>query len=282
MSELLWVSVPSGRVRDGRPRLRVVIVPRLQEPLATVGMADWPKVVEKAKLSVEVVTGASIREIEHRLVGFGRPDAWHAVFDHVDVRPFVSRPAYEAPTVAPTSEHTGKLLKTYETSAQALSTPGPDADEVVANELATWNVPEGLTEPPPLRRPAGEPPDFHRVVALLRDHPTVLRALGLILDLELSSEPAAADAVLPQSSLANPAMIKVPPRPHRGQGVDPRHPRARGRNPVGSRHRRRRQRRRQTARRGSSAPLPPHARPTKRRHRIRVHRSALCRACPPG
>jgi len=209
VSELLWVSVPSGRVRDGRPRLRVVIVPRLQEPLATVGMADWPKVVEKAKLSVEVVTGASIREIEHRLVGFGRPDAWHAVFDHVDVRPFVSRPAYEAPTVAPTSEHTGKLLKTYETSAQALSTPGPDADEVVANELATWNVPEGLTEPPPLRRPAGEPPDFHRVVALLRDHPTVLRALGLILDLELSSEPAAADAVLPQSSLANPAMIKV-------------------------------------------------------------------------
>src|SRR6266540_173486 len=90
VEEILWVSVPSGRVRDGRPRLRVVIVPRLQEPLATVGMADWPKVVEKAKLSVEVVTGASIREIEHRLVGYGRPDVGahrKAAQDVRDVRP---------------------------------------------------------------------------------------------------------------------------------------------------------------------------------------------------
>jgi hypothetical protein len=209
MSELLWVSVPAGRVHDGRPRLRVVVVPRLKEELAKVGMADWPKVLENAKLSVEVVSGGVIREIGHRAVGLGRSDAWHALFDQVDVRSFDPRPRYEKPTVTATSEHAGRVLGTYETSAHALASAGPDADQVVADELSGWDEPEEVIQAPPLRRPGAEPPDFHRVVALLREHPTVLRALGLIIELELSSASEAPAAALPRSSPAHPAMIKV-------------------------------------------------------------------------
>jgi len=212
MSELLWVTVPSGRVRDGRPRLAVVVVPRLQESLAVVGMADWPAVVGGAQLSVQVASGGAIREIEHRLASSGRSDAWHALFDGVDVRPFGAPPPYDPPAVAPTSEHTGHLLATYETSAQALSAPGPDADGVVAEELAGWEAPEQIGEPPPpVRRRTAEPPDFHRTVALLREHPAVLRALGLIIDVELAGALPAAAATIRVSWPGHPLDARIVP-----------------------------------------------------------------------
>lgn len=38
---------------------------------------------------------------------------------------------------------------------------------------------------PPLSEPTVDPPDFHRALSYLRQHPAVLRALGLVLELRL-------------------------------------------------------------------------------------------------
>lgn len=208
MSELLWVSVPSGRLHDGAPRLRVVVVPRLRESLADAGMADWPTVVANAALSVEVAVGDVVQQIGHRLVGTGRSDAWHAVVDHLEVRPFSAPEAYDAPTVEPTSDHAGHLLSTYQASARAMSVPGPGTDALVAGEIASWDAAEQESAPPSVTSRTAQLPDFHRVVSLLREHPEVLRALGLILDLELVPDPPAGGP-LPASPSAGPAMIRV-------------------------------------------------------------------------
>src|SRR6266542_6120287 len=56
MSELLWISVPGGAGDDGRPLLRVLVVPRLEGPdLERAGMGTWPPagLLEAPALTIE-------------------------------------------------------------------------------------------------------------------------------------------------------------------------------------------------------------------------------------
>lgn len=203
MSELIFVAVPGARP----DRLRVVVVPRLQRDLAAEGMADWPATIRAAALAVEVrLPGGETRTVGHTVLSTGRSELWRAAFDQVTVRPATPPQAHDAPEVVETSRAADRVVTSFATSAAALSTPGPAADTTVADTIASWDDREPITPPPPVQGPPprqDRPPlDFHGAVDHLREHPTVLRALGLVLEL-------AVDADLPRSSRAEPCLIRV-------------------------------------------------------------------------
>ena len=197
MTDLVWVAVPGGAVHDGRTVLRVLVVPRLSgrpddAPLKEYGMQAWTGVVDRTTFAVEVaVVGAGdvvsdaspvdgvVPRLEHL-----RPDRWPEVFPpDLRVRPFGLPTPYAAPRVEPTSEHARELRRMYAEAAQP--GPGRGLEALRGASLGTAAVvprPPGEDEQP---APVRQEPDFHRVVTMLREHPTVLRALGLMVELEV-------------------------------------------------------------------------------------------------
>ncbi|WP_328457967.1 hypothetical protein [Amycolatopsis sp. NBC_00438] len=209
MSELIFIAVPGARPG----KLRVVVLPRLQEPPAHNGMSDWPKSAAEAVFTVEVqLPTGQVRTIRHTKTATGQSDVWRSAFADAAVTAPAPPPVYDPPTVIPTSRDAAKVVTSFAASAEALSTPGDEAQTAVQQTIRTWDDPEPVPPPAPVdgSAPQRTSPtlDFHRTIDHLREHPTVLRALGLILELDLAVDPADTGS-LPRSARQNPCLIRV-------------------------------------------------------------------------
>jgi hypothetical protein len=218
VSELLWVAVPdSAPSADGQLVLRALVVPRLNgaEPsvLMSYGMEDWPAVLAAATLTVETAAapGATAEPVDAVRVDHVQAGVWPRFFaPTMPVRPWVS-PDQRAPgsvpravDVEPTSLRAGNIARNYTAAAQAIAAPsaGGDPDDIVREQYQEWAGVGPAPEVVPGSPSAWELPDFHRCVALLREHPSVLRALGLIVELRLTG-------ALPLSTSAAPRAVRV-------------------------------------------------------------------------
>jgi hypothetical protein len=204
MSDLLWVAVPSG-LAGGAPLLRVLVVPRLDTDgtLADHGLGTWPPDALREG-TVRVLVGATpedatAHDVTPRLDA--DPAVW-AAFLGPEATVRAAAPAPPRPVeVAPTAEQADRVVATYRNAAQALRDAEDHTDfhATVRSEVAAYADAGGRVTPPAPAPPrAVVPPDAHRTLGLLREHPAVLRALGLILDVPLPAGalPAAATGVV--------------------------------------------------------------------------------------
>jgi hypothetical protein len=189
VSEVLWVPVPGGL--DGTQAVvQVLVVPRLQGGrLADFGMQDWPGVLESATFEVRTKTSEGIQTVDAAVTyrNVARSELWQAFFggDAGLVNEFGQK-TYPVPDVADTYRDASDVVGTYQTSAKALAVPDPDTPAMVRQQLETWFDPAPLPPPPPSPPiPPHTPADFHGTVAMLREHPAVLRQLGLVFDVTL-------------------------------------------------------------------------------------------------
>ncbi len=191
MSELLWVSVPAGLSAPSTALVRVVVVPRLGPgSIADFGLQDWPELLAGASFDLRVKTGEGVHVAATAPVYDPVADsaAWHAFFDGgAGVIDEFTPKTLPTPDVRATYPEAKSVLTSYRDSASTLAVPAPDidTDTVVRQGIAPWESPAPtvrVEEPLPPLPPAV---DFHQTVAMLREHPTVLRALGLIFELSV-------------------------------------------------------------------------------------------------
>ncbi|MGI4832327.1 MAG: hypothetical protein ACRYFK_02600 [Janthinobacterium lividum] len=199
-SELLWIAVPGGITAsdDGRYAvLRVLVVPRLQgSSLASEGLATWPPPgLATATLAVEF--GPDSQHFAPPVLMApphmqAQPGLWDAFFGSATLLQPAKQPTAPTPVaVADKGAQAAAINATFSAAAATKITPDPashaELDRVVREQLtANWR---DDTSPPPPRsmapQPVAAPVDFHRTLSLLREHPAVLRALGLIIELRL-------------------------------------------------------------------------------------------------
>ncbi|MBR0820240.1 hypothetical protein [Bradyrhizobium liaoningense] len=187
MSELLWLAVPGSTVDvNDAVTLRALMVPRLTaetpKTLADFGLTDWPQLLAASTLSIEL--GAAPDDpgtpITATMEAVANSDVWRAFFaPSMPVNPFRQK-SYERPETARTSEFAGRISGNYRSAAIAFASAPAAAAVTVRAQYVDWQ------DDPPPQGVAGsiapepwQPPDFHKTVALLREHPAVLRHLGL-------------------------------------------------------------------------------------------------------
>ncbi|MEU4447686.1 hypothetical protein AB0K14_10275 [Actinosynnema sp. NPDC050801] len=190
MSELLWVPIPGGLAGD-QAVVQVLVVPRLASgTVADFGLRDWPATLASASFEMRTKTSEGIRAVEVPITYREVADSavWHAFFDGDAgfVHEFTPR-SHPPPRVDDTFGQAGHVAATYRASAKDVAVAGTDdTDAVVRPHLATWfdetPVP-AEPEPPPV--PVHVARDFHGTVSLLREHPAVLRKLGLVFEVVL-------------------------------------------------------------------------------------------------
>ncbi|HYN19178.1 MAG TPA: hypothetical protein VEY96_13975, partial [Actinomycetes bacterium] len=186
MSDLMWIAVPQGRVQEGKALLSVVATPRLTESLAATGIGDWPTVLSAAQVRVQTRPAGSTTpdgaEPAATLRSTARQEVWQQFTRDLTVAPFSRPRGYRPPAVAKTSDDADKVRATYSAAVSAMGAP-----ETVEQQLQVWQFAAPVLAQPqpdePVRR-AGDP-DFHFAVARFREHPEMLRLLGLVFDVEL-------------------------------------------------------------------------------------------------
>ncbi|MFI0898486.1 hypothetical protein [Streptomyces sp. NPDC020983] len=193
MSELLWVAVPGGLTTPDQALLRLLVIPRLDPgtKLAAAGLAHWPPPVltqPGTTLSVDLASAADGPVTTHGAVPGSdvQPGVWEAFFGpDAGVRP--ARPAPQRQmSVRPTAADTRRVVGTYQASARTLrdADSAPAYQDKVRSELAGYQDDETPAAPQTSAAAAdSESPDVHQVLSLLREHPAVMRAMGLILTL---------------------------------------------------------------------------------------------------
>ncbi len=206
MSELLWVAVPGGKVQPDGAVLRVLVVPRLSglpdtADLAAYGFADWPARLAGARLHVEradeppagpktpLPAGAELPSVRvDPPAGIG--PAWAEVFPpgHT-VRAHRPPEPYDPPQVDLSATQSAVIRGLY-TDASATPDQPP--------ELTALQDPSLLPQPRvELTRQSGAPavpdPDFHRVLAMLREPPRGRAGLCLVVELRLTDPAALGD-----------------------------------------------------------------------------------------
>jgi len=192
MSHLMMIAIPGGRTATGDGLLRVLMVPVLDGggTLAAHGMATWPPpglAADDARLVVEVApapTPTPAASAALRPAVDAVPGLWQRFFGSIDVRP--PGPAVERTMdVQPTTEQADAIVGAYRDVARQLT------DEDVAPAFGAMSrsraaILAGLaTQPVPQEgtgTPSGRAIDFHLATSVLREHPSVLRALGLIVE----------------------------------------------------------------------------------------------------
>lgn len=191
VSELALVAIPNGVGADGVVTVRVLVVPRLAEgSIEDFGLADWPDVLNgDARFSI-AAKGADGTVTEHRaaLVSSARLDVWRGFFAAGGgaIDPWRA----DGPTgvdALGSYDASRRVMRTYRSLVMRCAMKGVDTAQITRQELLTWtNADEG----PPSGSGTGSAPaipDFHRTISMLRQHPRVLRALGMIFDLRLGS-----------------------------------------------------------------------------------------------
>lgn len=206
MSDLLWITVPGGTDGEGR-FVRVLVVPRLDGgTVAASGMDVWPPpgltgdglVAEWRDADGGAPTAEPLRNEDLRFVDHV-PGLWaRAVRTGAAVAGTAPQP-YAPFEVQPTSTLAGDIAATYADPAAAAFTADqpalPDGyDGLVAGRLERWQTPPPPPPPPDARGADPPPPGFDRMMSLLREHPAVLRALGLIFEVRVTPPAGLADA----------------------------------------------------------------------------------------
>jgi hypothetical protein len=203
MSELMWVAVPggtSGQSATDQATLRILITPKLDDgTLAGHGLDQWPPPsLVGGQLAVDFANavGGDVTTVTvnppHIQAQSGLWQTFFAASMAVTAPP--GRGAAPPQVVVDsTSENADAMDATFSTVATTdvggSQTPMSALNQVARNQLlAHWSAPAPM--PPPVTPPTTPPPpfvppDFHRTIALLREHPAVLRALGLIIEIKL-------------------------------------------------------------------------------------------------
>lgn len=188
MSELMLVSVPGVRLDADGALLRVLLVPRLSGgggTLASYGLANWPqRLTESASpmvVRLRTAAGQDLPPVEAEVRDDAQPEVWKQFFGRITVTPYAGTATYPRTSVTPTGQHARDVDDAYQATVQAVGDPA-----TVDAQLDALHFQAAPPEPDanaPV--PTATDPDFHRVVALMRQHPVVLRALGLVVDLRV-------------------------------------------------------------------------------------------------
>jgi hypothetical protein len=205
MNSMIWIVVPAGRI-DGGVRANVVVTPRLDAPtLAAAGMAQWPP-EELAGATVRLLFAQTIDDapafaLPAVLRPAAEPGLW-ARFFPPDTVIRANADAPDAPpaiVVQPAGADGAAVEAVFHAVAEA---PLGEEHErhallAAAADAALARNPLAPAVPPPdaramraARRAVAEAPDFHDRIGLLREHPTVQKALGLVLTFDVSALPA--------------------------------------------------------------------------------------------
>ena len=192
MSELLWVAVPNGLVREeqswSEATIRVLVVPRLAEgTIADFALQDWPAVLnEEARFELRTRTSAGERVAARSptLVQRARSEVWTGFFggDAGIVNQFQPK-TYPVPEVAPSYTDGRDAVRAYRTVRRAAANPANDAEEAVRTTIKTMAAGAPQAPVAPTGTPSFTIPDFHATTSFLREHPTVLDDLGLVFEL---------------------------------------------------------------------------------------------------
>lgn len=206
MSTMLWVTVPGGLVGTGAERLavlRVLVTPKLDGgTLASNGMDPWPPTgLTTATLVVDFAASPNGPAQQVQVMPphiRPQPGVWEAFFpsDTIITPPRPHSQAAPQVAIERTSLTAAAINNTFATAAaMRLRLDNDDdrkkLDRVVREQLMTnWSdEPPPRPQQPPQPPPSFQPPEFHQTIAKLREHPAVLRALGLIIEFTI---PAAA------------------------------------------------------------------------------------------
>ncbi|CAN7717507.1 hypothetical protein LJR251_005922 [Rhizobium rhizogenes] len=205
MSELLWIAVPGGTQIGGLPLLRVLIVPKLDGgSLADYGLQHGlPQALADATLEIAFAAAvnddgnaeSSVMEVHPPHIQ-AQPGIWEAFFapETMIRQPRRRVRLARDVRVERTSEMAKEVNETFSAAAGArIDTSGqehPEFDKVIRQQLQSrWGShASSLLPPPAAAGPFGmRPPDFNQTISLLREHPAVLRALGLIFDVTFTT-----------------------------------------------------------------------------------------------
>ena len=202
MSELMFIAVPGGTGTTAGARsalLRVLISPNLTgSSLAADGMEQWPP---PSLVGATLMVDFSGTPDDERFAVAARPPhikaqpgLWQAFFgsDTVVTRRLLRSAASREVDVDSTSAKAAAIAATFAKAAAVElrldHDDRPALDAVVRRELIErWSGPEPASAPMgPLMAPPGfKVPNFHQTIGTLREHPHVLRALGLIIEIAL-------------------------------------------------------------------------------------------------
>jgi hypothetical protein len=205
VSELLWIAVPGG-ITSGTALLRVLVVPKLDGgPLSGHGMDHWPPAtLQQGPVRVEVHAAGANPQAQPALTRDVTPaipfqrGLWELLMDRITVENVQTLRA--APTdqlnVHETSRDARAIAHVLQSTSVTRVTPelggqSPDYVQAVRDALRRYQAEvvaavvseESALPAPPTPAPAG----FHRTLSLLREHPSILRALGLVLELRLNA-----------------------------------------------------------------------------------------------
>lgn len=219
-SELLWIAVPGGTVANGVATLRALVVPRLQADspaaIADFAMEDWPALLAAATLRVETApdSQSAARPVRATTRIDASSDVWRAFFPAAATVSPPQQRSYASPVTNPTSQNAAKIVGNYSKSARAFADPTQDAGTVVREQYAQWKDEMPVDPPGDIAPEDWKTPDFHRIVSLLREHPAVLKHLGLIVEIDLPAAeiprtaPGTSQLIRLQCSLVAPGPVE--------------------------------------------------------------------------
>jgi hypothetical protein len=192
---MLFIAVPSGLAADDitQALLRVLVVPRFTEGSITQqGVFDWPSMLDEPDFILMTrASGGVAFEVPEPLTYVRTADSsiWNEFFGGTGglVEPWrpVSRPN---PIVVETFSQAGKVADTYHAVTTGLAQSDADADHAIRQALSPWASVPAAQNPELSDPPESRPVDFHRSVSMLREHPSVLTALGLVFELRVPVE----------------------------------------------------------------------------------------------
>lgn len=195
MDDLVWIAVPHRLLPPDDPAggglrrpavVRVVVVPRLEGSIDD-WIADWPVTLRGLRFRLLTRTGDGVRPTVtaprlHEPVA--DVAVWRAVFRGDAAVAFNRGRSRQQRAEQPQTQYNDavRISGDYRSATAQLAAPVVDATGFHDRYIRQW-----ATAPPPPPPPAQTPPsnviDFNRAYGLLREHPEVMRDLGLIFEL---------------------------------------------------------------------------------------------------
>lgn len=223
MSQLILVPVP-GTTSQGKPVVRVVVVPKLDaaRSAAEAGLDDWPTILAAATFQVSLNEGPPI---DVTATHEADVEVWRSFFRTLRVDAAAAPEIGDPPEVRATSAEVANVDKTYRAAAAVDVDPASGSQDdlgvAAARELRDrWSSGDPAVPVPGVATVAPAP-DFHRVLGMLREHPAVMRRLGLVFDLPLPEGSALGDAGTVRIRWTNPpAGVPQPVSPRSAYDVD--------------------------------------------------------------